>query len=127
MSLALVHAASKLPHYFQAHTLWVLTEYPLQSLLRRPDFTGRIAKWGPRLGTLDVCYKPRNSIKGQVLAGFVAEFTPPPRGSVGICQVAVGQWKVFVDGASNVEGSRVGRVLVSPEGVKLEKSLRLGF
>ena len=38
--LALVHAMRKLPHYFQAHTVFVLTEYPLQSLLKRSDFTG---------------------------------------------------------------------------------------
>ena len=50
MALALVHAMRKLPHYFQAHTIWVLTEYPLQSLLRRLDFIGRIAKWGNKAG-----------------------------------------------------------------------------
>ena len=27
--LALVHATRKLPHYFQAHMVFVLTEYPL--------------------------------------------------------------------------------------------------
>ena len=43
-----------------------------------------------RLGTFDVRYKLRNSIKGQVLADFVAEFTPPLQGSVGVCQVQVG-------------------------------------
>jgi len=42
--LALVHATRKLPQYFQAHIVYVLTEYPLQSLLKRSDFTGRIAK-----------------------------------------------------------------------------------
>ena len=42
--LALVHAIRKLPHYFQAHTVYVLTEYPLQLLLKRSDFTGQIAK-----------------------------------------------------------------------------------
>ena len=30
--LVLVHAIRKLPHYFQAHTVYVLTGYPLQSL-----------------------------------------------------------------------------------------------
>ena len=38
--LALVHATRKLLHYFQAHTIFVLTEYPLQSLLKRSDFAG---------------------------------------------------------------------------------------
>lgn len=28
MVLALVHATRKLPHYFQAHAVWVLTEHP---------------------------------------------------------------------------------------------------
>lgn len=89
MALAVVHAMRKLPHYFQAHKVWVLTEYPLQSLLRRSDFTGRIAKWEMRLGTFDIQYKPRNSIKGQVLADFVAKFTLALGVSVGVCQVSV--------------------------------------
>ena len=38
--LALVHTIRKLTHYFQAHTVVVLTEYPLQSLLKRSDFMG---------------------------------------------------------------------------------------
>lgn len=44
LALALMHATRKLPHYFQAHTVYVLTEYPLQSLLKRSNFTGQIAK-----------------------------------------------------------------------------------
>ena len=62
--LALVHATRKLPHYFQAHTVFILTEYPLQSLLKRSDFTGRIAKWGTRLGSFDIRYRSRSSAKG---------------------------------------------------------------
>ena len=31
--LAIMHATRKLPHYFQAHTVVVLTQLPLQSLL----------------------------------------------------------------------------------------------
>ena len=94
--------------------MWVLTEYPLQSLLRRSDFTGRIAKWGTRLGTFDIRYKLRNFIKGQVLADFVAEFTPALGTSVGICQLTVKRWQVYVDGVSKARGSGVEIVMVSP-------------
>ena len=73
--LALVHATRKLSHYFQAHIVYVLTEYPLQSLLKRSDYTSRIAKWGTQLGSFDIRYRPRSSVKGQVLADFVAEFS----------------------------------------------------
>ena len=62
--LALVHATRKLPHYFQAHTVYVLAEYPLQSLLKRSDFTGRIAKWGTWLGSFNIRYRLRSSMKG---------------------------------------------------------------
>ena len=42
--LVVVHATRKLPHYFQAHTVVVLTQLPLKSVLRSADYTGRIAK-----------------------------------------------------------------------------------
>ena len=42
--LAVVHATCKLPHYFQAHTVIVLTQLLLKALLRSADYTGKIAK-----------------------------------------------------------------------------------
>ena len=42
--LAVIHAVQRLPHYFQAHMVIVLTKHPLQALLKRLDFTRRIAK-----------------------------------------------------------------------------------
>ena len=62
--LAMVHATRKLPHYFQSHTVVVLTQLPLRALLRSADFMGRIAKWGSMLGAFDIKYMPRTSVKG---------------------------------------------------------------
>ena len=42
--LAVVHATRKLPHYFQVHTVVVLIQLPLNSVLRSADYTRRIAK-----------------------------------------------------------------------------------
>ena len=36
-------------------------------------------------------------------------------------------WRVYVDGAANERGSRMGLVLISSEKITIEKSLRLGF
>ena len=36
-------------------------------------------------------------------------------------------WELYVDGAANQRGSGVGLVLVSPERITIEKSLRLNF
>ena len=72
--LVVVHATRKLPHYFQAHTVVVLTQLPLKSVLRSTNYTGRIVKWGTILGAFDIKYMPRTSVKGQVLANLVAKF-----------------------------------------------------
>ena len=42
--LAVLHVARKLPHYFQAHIVVVLTQLSLRSILRSADYTGRITK-----------------------------------------------------------------------------------
>ena len=76
--LAVVHATRKLSHYFQAHTVVVLTQLPLKSILRSADYIERIAKWGTILGAFDIKYMLHTSIKGQVLANLVAEFAKGP-------------------------------------------------
>ena len=124
--LALVHATRKLPQYFQAHTIFFLTEYPLQSLLKRSDFMGKIAKWGTRLGSFDIWYRPRNTVKGQVLADFITEFSPKNNTKM-VCHVENCSWRVFVDGASRAMGADAGIVIITPEGIRLEHSFRLGF
>ena len=65
-------------HYFQAHTVVILTQLPLKAILRSADYTERIAKWGMILGAFEIKYMPRTSIKGQVLADLVAEFVEGP-------------------------------------------------
>lgn len=100
IALAQVHATRKLSHYFQAHTVYVLTEHPLQSFLRRLDFTRRIAKWGTRLGSFNIRYKPRNAIKGQMLVDFVVEFTPAVGDAHMVCKYQFGHG-MYVDRASN--------------------------
>ena len=72
--LAVVHTTRKLPHYFQAYIVVVLTQLPLKAVLRSADYTGRITKWGTILGAFDIKYMPRTSVNGQVLRDLVAEF-----------------------------------------------------
>ena len=73
--LAIIHATRKFPHYFQVHTMVLLTQLPLQALLRKSDYMGRIAKLGTMLRSFDIKYFPQTAVKGQVLTDFIAEFT----------------------------------------------------
>ena len=114
MAFALVYSTKKLLHYFQAHTMIVLTKYPLKAVLRSADFSGRISKWGAQLGAYDIRYQPKTSIKGQVLADFIVEKTGPLMvNHVSTIQQTEG-WKLYIDGASNSRGSGLGIVFSTP-------------
>ena len=76
--LAVVHATRKLSHYFQVHTVVVLTQLPLKFVLWSADYTGRIAMWSTVLGAFDIKYMPWTSVKGQILTDLLAEFAKPP-------------------------------------------------
>ena len=137
--LAVVHVTRKLPHYFQAHTMVILTQLPLKSILRSANYTGRVVKWGTILGVFDIKYMPRTSIKGHVLADLVAEFAECPEEmnveKHGIDEKSIGlisaqcstPWEVYVDGVANQRESGMGLVLVSLKKVTIERSLRLSF
>ena len=62
--LTVVHGTRKLPHYFQAYTVVVLTQLPLKAVLRSADYTRRIARWGTILRAFDIKYMPRTFVKG---------------------------------------------------------------
>ena len=91
------------------------------------------------LGAFDIKYMPRTTVKGQFLADLIAEFAEGPVQNesnehcmdeklVGLITAQEPlQWKVYVDGATNQKGFGVGLVLISPEKLVMEKSLRLGF
>ena len=59
---------------------------------------------------------PQILIKGQVLANFVAEFSPKNDGKV-VCHVENRPWRVFMDGASSATGSSAGIVIITLEGI----------
>ena len=137
--LAVVHGTRKLPYYFQAHTIVVLTQLPLKAILRSANYTGRIAKWGTVLEGFDIKYMPRTSVKGQVLMDLVAKFTETPLEETLMTQNMDGKlvgtislqkplsWEVYINGVANQRGFELGLVLISPKKLTIEKSLRLGF
>nr|XP_043637982.1 uncharacterized protein LOC122608983 [Erigeron canadensis] len=138
LALALIHAARRLRRYFQAHTIQVLTNKPIKQVLARPEASGRLAKWAIELGEHEIEFRPRSSIKGQVLADFIAE-TPVkdakkkrkepevtlPEDAESSSEDPV--WKLFTDGASSADGSGAGLILTSPEGKEFTYALRFNF
>uniref|UniRef100_A0A2N9FYM4 RNA-directed DNA polymerase n=1 Tax=Fagus sylvatica TaxID=28930 RepID=A0A2N9FYM4_FAGSY len=73
LALALVIAARKLRPYFQSHKIIVLTNHPLRKAMNKPDAAGRLIQWAVELSEFDIEYHPRQAIKAQALADFIAE------------------------------------------------------
>nr|XP_043616181.1 uncharacterized protein LOC122588107 [Erigeron canadensis] len=138
LTLALVHAARRLRRYFQAHPIQVLTDKPIKQILTKPEVSGRLAKWAVELGEHEIEFKPRMSIKGQVLADFLAEvpitYTTNKRKAESVIKKDEMEesdhketWKLFTDGASSADGSGAGLILTNPDGQEFTYALRFEF
>ena len=122
-ALAVVFSARRLRHYFQSFAVWVMTDLPIQKVLKKPDVAGRMVKWAVELSEFDIKYEPRGPIKGQIFADFVVEL------SFETVQSAEDNFRLVlsVDGSSNQLGSGAGVILEGPNGVLIEQSLRFAF
>jgi len=122
-ALAVVFSARRLRHYFHSFTILVMTDLPIQKVLKKPDVDGRMVKWAVELSEFDIKYEPRGPIKGQIFADFVVELSS----EVTRVEGDDFRWVLSVDGSSNQQGSGAGVVLEGPNGVLIEQSLRFAF
>jgi hypothetical protein len=53
----------KLRHYFDAHPITVVSEYPLGEVIQNPEAEGRIAKGELELMGQNITYASRSAIK----------------------------------------------------------------
>ena len=112
-----------------------MTQLPLQAVLQKSNYSGRVVQWGTMIGAFDIKYQQRASIKVQVLADLVVKFLEDQTKEGVQSQEAVGvfvaeispSWTMYTDGVANQWGSGVGVVIISSDGIVLEKSLRLSL
>ncbi|GJW19423.1 reverse transcriptase domain-containing protein [Tanacetum coccineum] len=127
--LALVHASKCLKRYFQAYLIIVITDQPIQQILSRPEVAGRLQKWSIELGEYAIHYRPRISVKGQILEDFIVE--RPEEDSLDTPmeekEELLEPWILFTDGSSCTDGSGAGLILTNPEGIEFTYTLRFRF
>jgi hypothetical protein len=70
---AVIISSRKLRHYFEAHTIKVLTNQPLNDIFGNRDNFDRINKWLMELSEYVVDFEKICAIKSQILTDFVAE------------------------------------------------------
>ncbi|GJR93347.1 reverse transcriptase domain-containing protein [Tanacetum coccineum] len=127
--LALVSASKRLKRYFQAHTIIVITDQPIKQILSNPEVTGRLLKWSFELEEYDIHYRPRTSVKGQILADFIVERPKddPPHTPMEDKEELPDPWILFTDGSSCIDGSGAGLIITNPKGIEFTYALRFRF
>jgi hypothetical protein len=117
-------ASRKLKHYFQAHKIRVLTNYSLKEVLQSCRTTGRLGKLVAELCQHFIEFEKRTSIKSQVLADFIADWTPSQSSSEDKKQQ---EWSIYCDGAWGFAGAGAATIITSPSGIKMKYAARLEF
>ncbi|GJU10296.1 reverse transcriptase domain-containing protein [Tanacetum coccineum] len=127
--LALLSASRRLKRYFQAHAIIVITDQPIKQLLSNSEISGRMLKWKFELEGYDIQYRPRASIKGQILADFIVERPEEesPDEPMTEPEEIPEPWTLFTDGSSCIDGSGAGLILTNPEGVEFTYAMRFTF
>nr|GEU72701.1 reverse transcriptase domain-containing protein [Tanacetum cinerariifolium] len=103
--LALVHASKCLKRYFQAHPITVITDQPIKQVLLKSKVAGRLQKQSIELGEYAIHYRPRVSVKRQILADFIVEHPEEDSSDTLIA----------------------GLILTNPEGAEFTYALRFRF
>ncbi|GJX26297.1 reverse transcriptase domain-containing protein [Tanacetum coccineum] len=99
----------------------------------KPENLRRLAKWSIEPGEHDIKYKPRTSVKGQILVDFVVESTIN-----GVQDIASSipqrptnltshTWTLYTYGASSNDGSGACLILTDPHGNEVTYALRFEF
>ncbi|GJW59799.1 reverse transcriptase domain-containing protein [Tanacetum coccineum] len=103
----------------------------LENKLQLDGKTGLITstchKKAKELEAFDITYRPRTSIRGQILAGFIAEKPEEENPSIKAEEVTLEPWILFTDESSCSEGSGAGLILTSTKGEEFTYALRFEF
>ena len=65
----------KVSHYFDEHSITIVSSAPLVDILNNPGATGRVAEWNIELSPRDLQFKHPTTIKAHVLPDFLVEWT----------------------------------------------------
>jgi hypothetical protein len=124
ISYAVVMASRKLCHYFEAFKVRVILDRGLGELFRNPEASVRIAKWAAELSGYHITFEPKTTIKSQVLAGFIIDWTGPTWQQEESPEKV---WTIHCDDAWCHAGVGAAVIVTSPTGIKCKYAARLSF
>ena len=95
VAYAVIMSARKLRHYLEGHKITVETNQQLHDLSNNREASARISKWAAELSEHVVDFERRTTVKSQVLADFIADWTSPTFEE----EAPIEPWTIYCDGA----------------------------
>jgi len=91
-------------------------------MLSKPILHSRVGKWALALTKYSLTYQSLKSVKGQIVADFIADHSVIEPALKGACDQP---WKLYFDGSSHKNGTGIGVVIISPKNVPTTYKFRL--
>nr|GEV66341.1 hypothetical protein [Tanacetum cinerariifolium] len=141
MVQALIHTTRSLRAIFRKHKVKVITDGPMEEILKLSEKEGKLAKWVVEIRTYDISYILIREAEGTVVKMFFGQGEQVKempdaneRGTLNLSrklQVKSSStsttWRLYLSRETIEEGSGVGIILVSPEENMYSYAIRLKF
>ncbi|XP_027088708.2 uncharacterized protein [Coffea arabica] len=132
LCLALIFAIQKLKHYFQTHTIRLISKSnPIKYVMAKPVLFDRLTRWYLQFQQFEIIYVPAKAVKGQILADFLADHHIPAEWELTdeLSDEEVfmieSPWSMYFDGAAHRDGAGAGVIFYTPESDILPYSFTL--
>ena len=112
LCLCLYFSCMKLKHYIKPFDVYVYSHFDIiKHMLSKPILHSRVGKWALALTEYSLTYQSLKTVKGQIVADFIADHSIEEPVTGGI---ETFPWTLYFDGSSHKNGSGIGIVIVSP-------------
>ena len=125
----------KLKHYFQSYKIQAVSKMdPMKHLYEAPSLVRKLLKWLVLLTEFNMQYLTIKTIKGRVVAKFLALNPIPDLEEIQLdfpddlnMVIEVQGWRMYFDGAVNQFGAGIKIILLTPKGEVVPIAKKLAF
>ncbi|XP_058722974.1 uncharacterized protein LOC131594788 [Vicia villosa] len=123
LCLCLHFSCTKLKYYIKPINLYVYSHFDvIKYMLSKPIMHSRIGKWALALTEYSLAFVPLKAMKGQVVSDFIVDHAVVETPQL---LVELKPWRLFFDGSTHKDGSGVGILLISPDGIPTKLKYRI--
>ncbi|XP_050888416.1 uncharacterized protein LOC127093515 [Lathyrus oleraceus] len=115
--------AEHVGYYIKPIDLYVSSYFDvIKYMLSKPIMHSRIGKWALALTEYSLAFMPLRAMKGQIVSDFIVDHAVVESPQL---QVELKPWRLFFDGSTHKDGSGVGIMIISLDGIPTKLKYRI--